>query len=90
MKYKNLKSYTVSAIVSTYKSEKFIEGCFKNLIEQTLYSKGELEIIVIDSNSPQNEKQIVEHYTQRYPFARRQSSEHNFGIVSMWYAGGWS
>lgn len=56
----------VSAIVSTYKSEKFIEKCLDDLIEQSLYKKGELEIIVIDSASPENEKQIVENYKNKY------------------------
>lgn len=49
----------VSAIISTYNSEKFIKGCLEDLINQTLYKKGELEIVVIDSASKQNEKEII-------------------------------
>lgn len=60
-------SVKVSVIVSTYNSEKFIRGCLKNLVNQTLYPKGELEIIVIDSNSEQNEQEIVEEFQIRYP-----------------------
>ena len=56
----------VSAIVSTYNSEKFIKGCLEDLVNQTLYKKGGLEIIVIDSGSQQNEKAIVEDFQQRY------------------------
>ncbi|MDQ7787553.1 MAG: glycosyltransferase [Thermodesulfovibrionales bacterium] len=52
----------VSAIISTYNSERFMRGCLEDLIEQTLYQKGELEIIVIDSGSEQNEKAIVEEF----------------------------
>ncbi|MFZ3138518.1 MAG: putative sugar O-methyltransferase, partial [Thermodesulfovibrionales bacterium] len=50
---------SVSAIVSTYNAEKFISGCLEDLTNQTLYKKGKLEIIVIDSGSQQNEKAIV-------------------------------
>ena len=56
----------VSAIVSTYNSSYFIRGCLQNLIGQSLYSKGELEIIVIDSNSNENEKLIVKDFLVKY------------------------
>lgn len=57
----------VSAIISTYNSEKFICGCLQDLVEQTLYKKGELEIIVIDSKSDQNEQAIVQEFRAKYP-----------------------
>ncbi|MGL5509063.1 MAG: glycosyltransferase, partial [Microcoleaceae cyanobacterium] len=44
----------VSAIVSTYNSEAFFAGCLEDLVNQTLYQTGELEIIIIDSNSKEN------------------------------------
>jgi glycosyltransferase involved in cell wall biosynthesis/cellulose synthase/poly-beta-1,6-N-acetylglucosamine synthase-like glycosyltransferase len=59
--------FKVSAIISTYNSEKFIRGCLQDLVEQTLYEKGELEIIVVDSASPQNEKSIVQEFQKKYP-----------------------
>lgn len=57
----------VSAIVSTYNSAKFIRGCLENLVNQTLYQKGELEIVVIDSASQQNEESIVKEFQAKYP-----------------------
>ncbi|MCC3437710.1 glycosyltransferase [Microcoleus sp. PH2017_05_CCC_O_A] len=59
--------YQVSAIVSTYNSEKFIKDCLQDLIDQTLYKKGLLEIIVIDSASEQNEQEIVREFQKTYP-----------------------
>ena len=66
-------SFKVSVIVSTYNSEKFIRGCLQDLVEQTLYKSGEVEVIVIDSNSEQNEQAIVREFQARYPsiFYRR-------------------
>lgn len=56
----------VSAIVSTYNSEAFIRGCLADLVEQTLYKKGMLEIIVVDSASPQCEGKIVKEFQDRF------------------------
>ncbi|MEG5135447.1 MULTISPECIES: FkbM family methyltransferase [unclassified Microcoleus] len=60
-------SLKVSAIVSTYNSENFIRGCLEDLINQTLYQKGALEIIVIDSNSQQNEGAVFREFQGKYP-----------------------
>jgi glycosyltransferase involved in cell wall biosynthesis len=61
------KTFKVSAIVSTYNSEEFIQGCLQDLVEQTLYQQGELEIVVIDSCSKENEREIVEEFQSLYP-----------------------
>lgn len=49
----------VSAIVSTYKSERYIRAAIEDLFAQTLYAKGQLEIVIINSNSPENEDEII-------------------------------
>jgi hypothetical protein len=54
----------VSAIVSTYKSERFMRGCLEDLERQTIANA--LEIVVIDSASPQNEGSIVKEFQERY------------------------
>ena len=56
----------VSAIVSTYNAESFMEGCMQNLIDQSLYKDGELEIIVVDACSEENEKEIVARYKNQF------------------------
>jgi len=56
----------VSAIVSTYKSERFIEGCLEDLVGQTLFKRGQLEIVVVDSCSPEKEGVAVKRFQERY------------------------
>jgi glycosyltransferase involved in cell wall biosynthesis len=55
-----------SAIVSVYKAQEFIRGCLEDLVQQSLFKRGQLEIVIVDSNSPQNEKEIIEVYQQRF------------------------
>jgi len=54
----------VTAIVSTYNSERYIRGCLEDLEAQTIANK--VEIVVVDSGSEQNEHAIVEEFQQRY------------------------
>ncbi|MBU0517737.1 glycosyltransferase, partial [bacterium] len=55
--------YKVSAIVSTYNSADVFQGCIEDLLQQTLYKKGDLEIIIVDSASPQGEWSMVDAIT---------------------------
>ncbi len=79
--------YLVSAIVSTYNSEKFIAGCLQGLVEQTLYQKGQLEIIVIDANSPQNEKAIVEDFQKKHAHIRYLRTATRETVYEAWNRG---
>jgi len=56
--------YAVSAIVSTYNSERFMRGCLEDLVRQTLFSN--TEIIVVDACSPQGESAIVREFQEQY------------------------
>ena len=59
--------YLVSALVSTCDAERFFPGCLDNLISQTLYQKGQLEIVIINSGSTQNEELIAKFYLENHP-----------------------
>ena len=54
----------VTAIVSTYASERFIKGRLEDLLRQTIADK--VEIVVIDSGSPENEGAIVKEFQKAY------------------------
>lgn len=76
----------VSAIVSTYNAERFLEGCLQNLVEQTLFAKGKLEIVVVNSGSQQNEESIVRSYQERYANIRYINTERET-IYAAWNRG---
>ena len=75
----------VTAIVSTYNSEKYLRGCLDDLQQQTIADR--LEIIVVDSGSEQNEGAIVEEYQARYSNIRYIRSEERETIYSAWNRG---
>lgn len=55
----------VSAIVSTYNSERFFRGKIEDLLAQTLWERGELEIVVVISGSKQYEGLIAREYLRK-------------------------
>jgi len=57
----------VTAIISVYNAERFMRGRLENLVEQTLFAQGQLELIIIDSNSPQNELVSIQPFLTAYP-----------------------
>ncbi|MFA7387676.1 MAG: glycosyltransferase, partial [Thiohalobacteraceae bacterium] len=75
----------VTAIVSTYNSERFIRGCIEDLEAQTLADQ--LEIIVVDSGSEQNEGVIVGELQQRYGNIKYLRTEERETIYSAWNRG---
>ncbi len=55
----------VSAVVSTYNSERFMRGLLEDLEGQTIRDR--LEIVIIDSGSEQKERDIVAEFQKAYP-----------------------
>ena len=56
------KKAKVSAIISAYNSGRFFRQCLEDLCAQTLFQKGELEIVAIISGSEENEEEIAREY----------------------------
>jgi len=78
----NKHKYLVSAIVSTYNSEKFIRGCLEDLENQTIADQ--LEIIVVNSGSRENEEAIVHEYQQKHNNIVYIKTEQREGIYTAW------
>ena len=75
----------VSAIVSTYNSERFIRGCVEDLEQQSIADQ--LEIIIIDSASHQNEGEIVRELQGRYNNIRYLRTERRETVYAAWNRG---
>ena len=54
----------LTAMVSTYASERYLQGCLDDLLAQTLGDR--LEIVVVDAASPQREGELVRAYQQHH------------------------
>lgn len=54
----------VSIIVPVYNVEKYIAKCLDSLVNQTLE---DIEIIVVNDNSPDNSEKIILEYKEKYP-----------------------
>lgn len=57
----------VTAIISVYNAERFIHGRLEDLVGQTLFAQGRLELIIIDSDSPQKELAAIQPFLETYP-----------------------
>ena len=54
----------LTAMVSTYASERYLRGCLDDLLAQTLGDR--LEIVVVDAASPEREGELVRAYQHRH------------------------
>jgi glycosyltransferase involved in cell wall biosynthesis len=75
----------VSAIVSIYNAERFLRGCLEDLEAQTIAAQ--LEIIVVDSGSRQNEHAIVKEFQQRYQNIVYLRTEERETLYAAWNRG---
>lgn len=76
------KEIWVSAIVSTYQSERFMRHCLEDLERQTIADQ--LEIIVIDSCSPEKESDIVKEFQSRYSNIVYLRTDQREGLYTAW------
>jgi len=79
--------YRVTAIVSVYKATRFLRGCLEGLVAQTLHARGELEILVVDTGSPEDEGAIVREFQARSPHLRYVRTEDRRTLYAAWNLG---
>ena len=55
----------LSALVSTYASERYLLGCLESLRRQTVHDQ--LEVVVVDACSPEREGEMVRAFRRAHP-----------------------
>ncbi len=75
-------NYSLSVIVSTYNSLEFIRECLEDLENQTIAA--EMEIIVVDAASPQNERSVVAEFQNRYDNITYIRTNKRIGVYAAW------
>jgi glycosyltransferase involved in cell wall biosynthesis len=65
--YRNEGPAKVSVIVSLYKAADKLKFFLTALSQQTLVKQGVVEIILVDSSSPTNEREVVESFLRKTP-----------------------
>jgi glycosyltransferase involved in cell wall biosynthesis len=75
----------VSLIVSTYASVEFIAECLSDCANQTVVNQ--IEIIIIDANSPENEKDIIQAQKLSFPALRYRRTSSRISVYEAWNIG---
>ena len=79
------QSIILTAIVSTYNSAGFIRGCLQDLEDQTIADR--IEIIVVDSASPQGEAVVVRDFQRRYGNIKYIRTANRESVYQSWNRG---
>ena len=72
----------ITAIISTYNSESHIAECLSDLVNQTVADQ--IEIVIIDADSPQNERAVVERFQDEFANIRYYRTATRIGIYAAW------
>lgn len=66
----------VSIIVPVYNVEKYLKKCLNSLVNQTL---DDIEIIVVNDESPDNSQRIIDEFEKKYPSKIKTITKKNGG-----------
>lgn len=80
------REYRITAIVSTYRAERFLQGRLTDLLNQSIADH--VEIIVIDSNSPEHESDIVANFQRHADNIRYLRTNRRESVYQAWNRGG--
>ncbi len=80
-----IKNPLISVIISTYNSERFIERKILDLLQQSVIDQ--IEIIIVNSGSEQNEESIVKKYCEMYNNIRYIKTNNRETIYKAWNRG---
>lgn len=76
------KNYKVTSFSVIYKAKDFIQGLIDNILEQEDFEK--IEFIFINPNSPDNCKEILEPYLQKYDNFKLIDLKSDPGLYECW------
>ena len=76
------KIYKISCIISTYNSEEFMAECLDDVENQTVAD--DVEIVIVDANSPQKEKDIVLEYQEKYTNIKYFRTDTRITVYAAW------
>jgi len=79
------EKFLVSAVVSTYNSERFINGCLEDLQNQTIADR--LEIIVVNSGSQQNEEKVIRKFQDKFSNIKYIETDQRETVYAAWNRG---
>ncbi len=72
-------SYELSVIIPVYNVERYIEQCLESVVNQSIGIEN-IEVIVVNDQTPDNSMSIVEKYAQKYPSIKIVNNEVNKGL----------
>ena len=75
----------ISIVTSLYNGDQYIEDFLNNITSQTIFDQ--CELIIIDANSPGNEKAVIDGYIEKYPNIIYERLESDPGIYGCWNRG---
>jgi len=72
----------ISLLTSLYSGDEHIEGFLENITSQTIFDN--CELIIIDANSPGNEKPVIDRYMEKFSNITYERLEKDPGIYGCW------
>jgi GT2 family glycosyltransferase len=79
------RNFKVTCLVSTYCSAEFLRECLEDVVAQTIFP--EVELIIIDACSPQNEAEVAKPFLELYDNIRYVRTPYRIGIYPAWSMG---
>jgi len=76
------RPFLATALVSSYAAQEFMAECLADLQAQTIAEQ--LEVIIVDAASPQNERAVVRQFQERYDNIRYLRTPTRIGIYRAW------
>lgn len=73
--------------MSTFNAEHLIEGCLQDLVNQTIFAEGRMEILIIDSGSEQQEAKIIKGFQRSYSAIKYIRTNNREPLYKAWNRG---